>query len=634
MPDLSRHAELVPSHGTIINFWSYEGGADRTMALANVGWILAANGHRVLISDWDADSPGLHHFYSPFLGDQEYSRAAGTIDMIRGYRHAAADADSPGQLTPLINKYAKVQDYTFSLDWKFADGGCIDILPPGRQNLDYGASISNLDWEHFYGQLSGGEFFDAMRADMARNYDFVLIDCPPGLSDFSGVCLQFADVLVVCFTLSTYSIEGAAAIAERTWRQEAILLPVPVRVDPTKKDRADAGRAFAMKCLSDLPAGLSEERRREYWNAVEVPYQASYSYEEMLAVFGDPPGQQNSVLASFERLTCEITQGTVSSLPVMNEGQRIRTRQQILRKLPLATAPVIIECEPEDQAWGEWIADVLLGKGIQVQERQLFRAATAEDSLAGPTFSVVSRTYASRFAQRGSQARPVLAICVEDILPPADLGEVPAVALTGLPESAAIELLHGLLASPPSRASASRKVRYPGREPAICNIPSSSARITGHEDCLRQIRQKLRQDRPGECRPAVLRGAAGTGQSQIALEYAHTFKFLYDLVWWIDCKEPRLIDTSLTHLAMRTVEVLRADPLVAATMAEAAQAAVTMLRGKALYPWLLIFDGADNFEGIMPYLSSGEGHIVITSQNPVWPDGMHSVEVGDDLHCN
>jgi len=37
----------VPN-GKVVTFYSYKGGTGRTMALANVAWILAANGHCVL----------------------------------------------------------------------------------------------------------------------------------------------------------------------------------------------------------------------------------------------------------------------------------------------------------------------------------------------------------------------------------------------------------------------------------------------------------------------------------------------------------------------------------------------------------------------------------------------------------
>ena len=54
-------------NGTVVTFYSYKGGTGRTMSLANVAWILAANGKRVLAVDWDLDSPGLHRFFHPFL---------------------------------------------------------------------------------------------------------------------------------------------------------------------------------------------------------------------------------------------------------------------------------------------------------------------------------------------------------------------------------------------------------------------------------------------------------------------------------------------------------------------------------------------------------------------------------------
>ena len=53
--------------GQVVTFYSYKGGTGRTMALANVAWILAANGQRVLVVDWDLESPGLHRFFHPFL---------------------------------------------------------------------------------------------------------------------------------------------------------------------------------------------------------------------------------------------------------------------------------------------------------------------------------------------------------------------------------------------------------------------------------------------------------------------------------------------------------------------------------------------------------------------------------------
>ena len=45
--------------GQIITFYSYKGGTGRTMALANVAWILASNGKRVLSVELGSGIPGV-----------------------------------------------------------------------------------------------------------------------------------------------------------------------------------------------------------------------------------------------------------------------------------------------------------------------------------------------------------------------------------------------------------------------------------------------------------------------------------------------------------------------------------------------------------------------------------------------
>ena len=70
---LSRSAQMADEsivNGKIVTFYSYKGGTGRTMALANVGWILASTGLKVLVVDWDLDSPGLHRYFHPFVDSQ------------------------------------------------------------------------------------------------------------------------------------------------------------------------------------------------------------------------------------------------------------------------------------------------------------------------------------------------------------------------------------------------------------------------------------------------------------------------------------------------------------------------------------------------------------------------------------
>ena len=53
--------------GEIITFYSFKGGTGRSMALANVAYLLAKKGtlnsKPQLIIDWDLEAPGLHRFF-------------------------------------------------------------------------------------------------------------------------------------------------------------------------------------------------------------------------------------------------------------------------------------------------------------------------------------------------------------------------------------------------------------------------------------------------------------------------------------------------------------------------------------------------------------------------------------------
>jgi CobQ/CobB/MinD/ParA nucleotide binding domain len=159
-----------PRNGRVVTFYSYKGGTGRTMALANVAWILAANGCRVLVADWDLESPGLHRFFYPFI-EQAVQDSPGIIELIRDYERVAARSDGHRREED-IKEHAHVHRYAFSLNWKFPGDGTLDFLSPGKQNRDYMATLSAMDWDNFYENLSGGAFIDTLRADMKRHYDY------------------------------------------------------------------------------------------------------------------------------------------------------------------------------------------------------------------------------------------------------------------------------------------------------------------------------------------------------------------------------------------------------------------------------------------------------------------------------
>lgn len=71
----------------IFTFYSYKGGAGRSMALANVAQWFYSKGLRVVMIDWDLEAPGLENFF--FTSEKELENVRcqlGLIDMLMAYK--------------------------------------------------------------------------------------------------------------------------------------------------------------------------------------------------------------------------------------------------------------------------------------------------------------------------------------------------------------------------------------------------------------------------------------------------------------------------------------------------------------------------------------------------------------------
>ena len=202
--------------GKVITFYSYEGGTGRSMALANVAWILASNGKRVLTIDWDLEAPDLHRYLYHFLVDKTLAWSDGVINFVTDYKVKAMTPTAKKEHVPEDRyvEYANIHRYAITLEWKFENGGRLDCVPAGRQDSSYTTLVNLFSWPDFYERLGGSHFLNIGKEEMQRRYDYILIDSRTGVSDTSGVCtVQMPDALVVCFALNNQSIEGASAVA-------------------------------------------------------------------------------------------------------------------------------------------------------------------------------------------------------------------------------------------------------------------------------------------------------------------------------------------------------------------------------------------------------------------------------------
>jgi cellulose biosynthesis protein BcsQ len=116
----------------IVTFYSFKGGVGRTLALANVGVVLAQNGHRVLVVDFDLEAPGLTRYLEKkFGGDLQYKR--GLLELLGRQRDTG---DAAGHL----------REYTVEIV-NDAEGGVLELLTSGYQDKSYPKRV--LDFEDY-----------------------------------------------------------------------------------------------------------------------------------------------------------------------------------------------------------------------------------------------------------------------------------------------------------------------------------------------------------------------------------------------------------------------------------------------------------------------------------------------------
>ena len=664
--------------GRVVTFYSYKGGTGRTMTLANAAWILAANGKRVLTVDWDLEAPGLSRFFHPFLNADALATTDGVLNMINNYLERAFVRTSTEQATE--SGRAAVEGYSMGLNWDFPNGGAIDFISAGTQNDDYSAILNGLNWDQFYQEYEGGTFLDALRQEMIRRYDYVLIDSRTGLSDTSKICTQhLPDDVVVCFTLSDQSIDGAAGVArhiERRYGDRDIqILPVPMRVDEGEKERADRGRAVARQRFRGFPKVLHTLNPAQYWGSVEIPYRAFYAYEEVLATFGDTPGNPTTVLGACERLVRELTAGKVEGLPAMPEPLRLATLAKFTRKALPRRSDVLFRIwyAIEDQMWAEWVEFVLEQAGYQVTVARIEQdtlpngTAPAPASVPGPVSldavtgapveaaepvsrlprNMVDIPLVTRHFLRTSASAKVWGPVQESdpvgtrsrtvglrlgSVPPAPAGQnapldLSSPALVGA--SAAEQLVRHVGGDEEAVTLAVQSLdgagapRYPGLRTAIISLQDRNEDFTGRAAELTLLRKRLTdQDGGRRRRVQTLHGLGGVGKSQLAREYAYRYQADYDIVWWVSAERRSSTISGLANLAQRLeVRGSLSDTDAALAVRDA------LTEGRPHAHWLLIFDNAEDPETLRDFLPGGTGHVVITSRNQVWSGEATEQEV-------
>ncbi|MYS84223.1 FxSxx-COOH system tetratricopeptide repeat protein [Embleya scabrispora] len=623
--------------GTVVTFYSYKGGTGRTMALANVAWILASRGKRVLVVDWDLESPGLHRYFHPYLIDKRLEDTRGVLDMIRAFaKVVGTPASTDAMIEASRDAESRVDGCAVKVDRDFADGGLIRFLGPGRQNHEYAATLAGFNWADFCESPHGIGFLDALREDMRASYDYALIDSRTGLNDIAGICTTLLpDVVVDGFTLNEQAIDGGVNVARSIARQAdrpLRILPVPMRVEDDEKDKLEAGRDHARERFAEFLADRSEAERTKYWGEVEIPYKAFYAYEETLATLGDRPLQEGSLLSAYERLTGVLTDGAIIRLDPIDEVDRRRELRRFERVRYTAPVTVRILYSARDRMWVDWVRAQLTASGAQVvgtggcdtsieDLQNVDSVVVVSSSHSLPSRSWTAMRTALRRLAAVDQAS-VVTLRVDDLID-SDPGVGETVTLTALSEDQCRTVLLTAFGRTPTDAVPADGPRFPGTKPKVSQLLPRHPAFTGRDDILERLRDQLAKGATAVL-PQALHGLGGVGKTQVALEYAHRFAADYDVIWWVSAEQAQGVAAQLARLGDR-LDLPSGENVTDA----AAGVLQTLQQGEPYDRWLVIYDNADEPASVAHLMPQGSvnGHVLVTSRNDLWARSARPLEV-------
>jgi cellulose biosynthesis protein BcsQ/nucleotide-binding universal stress UspA family protein len=338
--------------GKIITFFSYKGGVGRSMALANVGVLLAQWGHRVLMVDWDLEAPGLENFLRRYADLEQVLEKRGVLDLlIRDPKDAAevaertdwADFVTPIALTPSLP-------------------GTLHLMSAGRRDTEYYQKVRGLDIQTLYSSKAGGHFIETLRDSWRETYDFVLVDSRTGVTDIGGICtVQLPDLLVLVFTATEQAFLGSLEIAKRSAaarqrlpyeRLRVPAVPVPSRFDTQTEFELSQqwldrfARELAPLYVDWLPSSIS---RRDVLEVTKLPYMSYFSFGEGLPVIEQGTNDPAGLGYAYENLAALI------ATDLQDVELLLEDRDDFIKKAQVRTSKaktkILVLFSHEDQEW-------------------------------------------------------------------------------------------------------------------------------------------------------------------------------------------------------------------------------------------------------------------------------------------
>jgi formylglycine-generating enzyme required for sulfatase activity/cellulose biosynthesis protein BcsQ len=306
--------DLLQPEGTIITFYSFKGGAGRSMALANLVYFLANQPgpeRRILAIDWDLEAPGLHKYFG-----ESGHETHGVIDYFselysllradpRRYNDLDEDTDGLGLATLLpLDRYCTKLDLPGQNE-TFAQ---IEFMPAGLFDAGYAERVGTFPWVSFFTEFP--KVFSAFRGLLANRCAYVLIDSRTGLTDTSGICTMIMpSKLAAVFTPNAQSLEGLVDLLNRALKYRGqsddhralSIFPAPSRIENVPhlqiqwRERYQAAFEELLKVGKEYDGDITT-----YFNDVRLPHVADYAFGEQVALRDEQFSELGSLRRAYE----------------------------------------------------------------------------------------------------------------------------------------------------------------------------------------------------------------------------------------------------------------------------------------------------------------------------------------------
>lgn len=283
-----------------ITFYSYKGGAGRSLALANAAVYLAKLGFSVVALDFDLEAPGLHYKLSRDENGSPVRVNKGVVDyvnefILRGSVESAfaefiTPIPIPGIEKPLVH---------------LMSAGC-------APSSDYWSKLSRISWHDLF-YKKGAHGVQIFKELQARIYDelrpnFLLIDSRTGITEMGGVATTLLADKVLCLVLPTSeNLEGARAVLRSLKRSKREIdgqeLEVMVAVSRLPGLETDDERDVIERILSIMNQDAEDSKDTLTLKEVFVLHsEAALQVRECLRVGGGTNPDDSVLLRDYLRL--------------------------------------------------------------------------------------------------------------------------------------------------------------------------------------------------------------------------------------------------------------------------------------------------------------------------------------------